>query len=170
MLFFAVLPIILTPLDGAQITYSDADASATRTLHEIVCNTNVAAPQTDAYDIYDGIWGDIANIRIDFAMIGRGEVSDTADSEAIVGGGHAIVIHHVMVNCEIAPEGQVDQIINVRVRRRDEIVMDMRASRTQDASTQRDGEAVKIIDGVLSNFYLPPTWNRMQREQTVASY
>ena len=142
-----------------QITYSDADASATRTLHEIVCNTNVAAPQTDAYDIYDGIWGDVADIRIDFAMIGRREVSDTADCKAVVGRGHAIVIQHVMVNCEVAPEGQVEQIIDVRVRRRDEIVMDMRASRAQDTSTQRDGEAVKIIDGVLPNFYLPPTRN-----------
>src|SRR5271168_1665715 len=119
---------------GPGIADRDADPGAAATFDVIVCDTDVATSQTDTHDIQAWCAHGMANIGIDFTFICGGKVCDATIGNARTRGSDAVVIQSIVVNREVIPKGQVDQIEWVRRIRSDEVVMNVGSRGTYDTS------------------------------------
>src|ERR1700730_2642323 len=92
-------------LGGSGKAYRNADPRAAAAFNIIVCDTDVAASQTDTHYVQACGASGVANVGVDFAFICGGKVSDTTTGNARIRRYYTIMVYCIVVTSELTPNG-----------------------------------------------------------------
>ena len=145
--------------------HGNSYAGGTAVLHEIIGDTDIVAPHGNSDDIQICGGCRVADVGVDFSVICRGEIRDTRAGLIHGGRRDAVVIEDVMINCEVIPESDIDQIVRIGSGSGNEIVMDVRPRGTYVTATQRNTEAAEVRDYIVSDLDLSTPGSRSEESE-----